>query len=260
MDVCDELDENSFSDTYVNDRQGDYIDEVTGVTLLRDDVAKARMEEMKWYEKFQAFDEVTDETCVLRTGRKPISCRWRDINKGDRERVEVRSRLVAREIKHRGTDSYFAGTPPLALVRYVTSRAATLSNTGKRRQLMVLDAKRAFLHADALTETHVKPPHLRDRERCWLLRKCMYGTLHAAAGWQHLVQKVGTVIGLLNSSNCPCAFGHSTRDLDMVVHGDDFIVAGDGDDLDWLSQKLNEKLELVQKARLGPATRRTASG
>ena len=38
----------------------------------------------------------------------------------------------------------------------------------------------------------------------------------------------------------------------MVVHGDDFIVAGDGDDLDWSSQKLNEKLELVQKARLGP--------
>ena len=38
----------------------------------------------------------------------------------------------------------------------------------------------------------------------------------------------------------------------MVVHGDDFIVAGCGDDLDWLSQTLNEKLELVQKARLGP--------
>ena len=38
----------------------------------------------------------------------------------------------------------------------------------------------------------------------------------------------------------------------MVVHGDDFIIPGDGDDLDWLSQKLDEKLELVQKARLGP--------
>ena len=37
----------------------------------------------------------------------------------------------------------------------------------------------------------------------------------------------------------------------MVVHGDDFIIAGAGDDLDWLSQKLGEKLELV-KARLGP--------
>ena len=31
----------------------------------------------------------------------------------------------------------------------------------------------------------------------------------------------------------------------MVVRGDDFMVAGCGDDLDWLSQKLNEKLELV---------------
>ena len=109
LDVCDELDEldeNSFSDTYVNDLEGDYTDEVTGVTLLRDDVAKARMEEMKQHEKFQAFDEVPDETCVLRTGRKPVSCRWRDINEGGSERVEVRSRLVAREIKHKGTDSY----------------------------------------------------------------------------------------------------------------------------------------------------------
>ena len=96
---------------------------------------------------------------------------------------------------------------------------------------MVLDAKRAYLHADALTETYVKPPHPRDAERCWLLMKCMYGTLPAAAGWQHLVQKDGTDIGLLSSNNCPCAFGQSTRDLDMVVHGDDFIVAGDGDDL-----------------------------
>ena len=64
LDVCDELDEldeNSFSDTYGNDREGGYIDEVTGVTFLRDDVAEARMEEMKWYEKFQAF-EVTDDT------------------------------------------------------------------------------------------------------------------------------------------------------------------------------------------------------
>ena len=130
LDVCDEIDElddNSCSGTYVNDREGDFTDEVTGVTLLRDDVAKARMEEMKWYEKYPAFDEVTGETCVLRTGRKPISCRWRDINKGDSERVEVRSRLAAREIKQKVIDSYFAGTAPLALVRCVLSRAATLS-------------------------------------------------------------------------------------------------------------------------------------
>ena len=52
-------------------------------------------------------------------------------------------------------------------------------------------------------------------------------------------------ISLLSSSNCPRAFGHASRDLDMVVHGDGFVVAGCGDGLNWLSQKLNEMLELV---------------
>ena len=131
LDVCDELGECS---VYVNDCEGDYTNEATGVTLLRDNVAKARMEEMSWYDKFEAYEEVTEETCRMRTGRKPVSCRWRDINKGDNERMKVRSRLVAREIKQEGTDSFYAGVPPLALVRYVISRAATRTKTGKRRQ------------------------------------------------------------------------------------------------------------------------------
>ena len=42
------------------------------------------------------------------------------------------------------------------------------------------------------------------------------------------------------------------RDLDIIVHGDDCIIARGCDDLDWRSHKLNRKLELVQKARLGP--------
>ena len=110
---------------------------MAGATLLRDDAGAARPEEMAWYEKFKAF-EVTDETCVSRTGRKPISLRWRAINEGDNERVEVRSRLVAREIKQKGTDSYFAGTPLLALGRDVVGHAASQSKSGKRRQLMAL--------------------------------------------------------------------------------------------------------------------------
>ena len=167
---------------------------------------------------FEAHEEVTDETCLPRTGRKPISCRWKDINKGGNEHVEVRSRLIGREIKQNGPDSYFAGAPLLARVHYVISRAPTKSKTGERRQLMVL-AKRAFLHDDALAETYVKPPHLRDTERYLRLTKWMYGTFPAAAGWQQHVQKVGAHIGLFSPSNCPRVFGHATRDLDMVVHG-----------------------------------------
>ena len=78
LDVCDELDE---CNVHENDCQGNHADEVTGVTLVREYVAKARMEGMSWYDKL----EVTDVTCVMRTGRKPIPCRWRDINNGDSE-------------------------------------------------------------------------------------------------------------------------------------------------------------------------------
>ena len=60
LDVCDELNEYP-SDVYVNDCEGDYTDEVTGVTLLRDDVAEARAEEMALYRKFKAYEEVTDK-------------------------------------------------------------------------------------------------------------------------------------------------------------------------------------------------------
>ena len=120
--MCDELHEHS-SDVYVNDGERGYNDEGTGGTLLRDDVAKALAEEMAWYEKFKAFVELTDDTCVSLTGRKPLSCRWRDINKRDNERAEVRSRLVAREIKQIGIESSVAETAPSAPVRYVISRA-----------------------------------------------------------------------------------------------------------------------------------------
>ena len=51
----------------------------------------------------------------------------------------------------------------------------------------------------------------------------------------------------------------TSRYLDVVVHRDNVIVAGCGDDLDRLSQKLNEKLELVQKARWGSGNEREAS-
>ena len=61
--MCDELDECP-SDAHVNDCDGKFTDDETGVTLLRDGVAKARAEEMAWYGKFKANEDVPDETSV----------------------------------------------------------------------------------------------------------------------------------------------------------------------------------------------------
>ena len=41
----------------------------------------------------------------------PIGCRWVDINKGDEDNPEYRSRLVAKEIKKDRNQDLFAATP-----------------------------------------------------------------------------------------------------------------------------------------------------
>ena len=74
-----------------------------------------------------------DQMSRMRAARKPISCRRRDINKGESEQVEVRSRLVAREIKQKGTASYFAGTPPSALVVKVCDKQGCNANQDREQ-------------------------------------------------------------------------------------------------------------------------------
>ena len=93
LEVCDELNENNQN---VDDADDGFSDEMTGAPLLRDDVAKAGAEEMTWCDTFEAHEDVAVESCFSRTGRKPISCQWKDINKGDAERVAVRRRLIPR--------------------------------------------------------------------------------------------------------------------------------------------------------------------
>ena len=60
-------------------------------------------------------------------GKPPIIVRWLEVNKGDDENPNYRSRLVAREIRMAGEDAIFAPTPPLESLRMVLSYAVTLS-------------------------------------------------------------------------------------------------------------------------------------
>ena len=55
---------------------------------------------------------IIDE-CLRVTGKPPIKVRWVDTNKGDGERSNYRSRLVAMEFRVGKMDFAFAATPPL---------------------------------------------------------------------------------------------------------------------------------------------------
>ena len=67
------------------------------------------------------YEKVPVSQCYERTGKAPISIRWIDINKGDAEKPNYRSRLVAREINTHKRDDLFAATPPLEALKIILS-------------------------------------------------------------------------------------------------------------------------------------------
>ena len=48
-----------------------------------------------------------------KTGKTHITVRWVDVYKGDDAEPNIRSRLVARQIRQPGEEAIFALTPPL---------------------------------------------------------------------------------------------------------------------------------------------------
>ena len=113
-----ELDEDS---SYIDPQDAVYFDDLSGKVLPEDLVQEARMEEIKFVDKIKLLEVVPRPS-----GVKVIGTRWVDVNKGDEEDYEVRSRLVGKEIKHKGTlEHYFAAMPPLAALKLLLSLAVT---------------------------------------------------------------------------------------------------------------------------------------
>ena len=60
------------------------------------------------------------EAC-RKTGQKPVTVRWVDINKGDNIHPDYRSRLVAKDFKRDKRKDLFAATPPLEALKMLLS-------------------------------------------------------------------------------------------------------------------------------------------
>lgn len=103
--------------------------------------------------------KVPIEECYNKTGKSPMTVRWIDVNKGDTQNPNYRSRFVAREINTHKRDDLFAGTPPLEAFKSILSIAAS-GNKGEA--IMVNDVRRAFFHAKVCREVYVQ---LADEDR-----------------------------------------------------------------------------------------------
>ena len=100
-------------------------DDVTGKRLRIDGVRRARNEEIIEFKKHGVYIKVPIEECYRVTGKAPLKIRWIDINKGDDDNEENRSRLVAKEIKRDKREDLFAATPPLEALKILLSLAVT---------------------------------------------------------------------------------------------------------------------------------------
>mgnify|MGYP003315960231 CR=1 FL=1 len=108
----------------------------------------------------------------MEVGQKVIGVRWIDINKGDTQNPNYRSRLVAREINTSKRMDLFAATPPLEALKLVLS---ILTSGNKGEKLMINDVSRAFFCAPARRQVFVELPddRLRLHRLLGLLEPCL---------------------------------------------------------------------------------------
>ena len=243
------------------------IDAVSGQPLNRGLVELARRKELDYFRDKGVWVKRPRAEAMARTGKRPISIKWIDVNKGDDDNPNYRSRLVAREIRKAGENPIFAPTPPLESLRTILSLAATDlpgskprvrdPKSAERTQVSVIDISRAYFCAstDENDPSYVELPweDPDNRDMCGLLLKHMYGTRKAADGWHceyagQLVNALGFEVGDASA----CVFFHKARDIRCSVHGDDFTTVGEKRHLDWFKAELEKLYELKEAARLGP--------
>ena len=123
-----------------------------------------------------------------------------------------------------------------------------------RRKLLFLGVRRAYFYAAVQRPIYVRPPVEAGCPEgyCARLNVSMYGTRDAASNWESTYSSHLKSHGFIQGRSTPCAFHHPTRDITLVVHGDDFSFLGYDPDLDWCKQIMESAYEIKDRGRLGP--------
>ena len=158
-------------------------DDQSGAWLQPELMAKARREEIAYFKAMNVYRKVPLTKCWEVTGKDPIAVRWVDINKGDTNHPDYRSRLVAKEFRVDVRPDLYAATPPSECLRLLISKLASNPD----QQLMHADVSRAYFYAKAVRPVYVQLPaedfEEGDDTNCGELIMSMYGTRDAAVNW-----------------------------------------------------------------------------
>ena len=129
----------------------------------------------------------------------------------------------------------FAATPPLEGLKCLLSRAMgrRMSRRGKRLKIAFIDIKKAHLFAKTTRKIFIE---LRWEDQApgmvGELVYCLYGTRDAAANFEATYTAVLVAARFTQGVSNPCFFRHDDLDIEVLVHGDDFVVLADDDGVD----------------------------
>ena len=93
---------------------------------------------------------------------------------------------------------------------------------------MLVDISRAHFYAKATRDVYIKLPEEDERANqmgtCGKLLRTMYGTLDAAQKWSEHYARILVEQGFIQGQASPCHFRHPDWGVNLLVHGDDFVV------------------------------------
>ena len=222
-----------------------YFDENTGERLDPRLVAEGEAEELGRFAKMGVYGYADRAAAQNDQEGVFVNVKWVRVNKGTRERPQVKCRLVAQELGY-GTrmDELYANTPSLFCVKMAMLHAA---QEGKGRKLMTLDVKSAFLYGAARRKIYIELPSadpMAGGDKVGVLHKALYGTRDAPQIWQHEIRRVLKAAGFRQSAAQPSVYIHDVRGILLVVHVDDFLISGDPESLEWLFDALSAEWDL----------------
>ena len=120
-------------------------------------------------------------------------------------------------------------------------------------QMSFIDVAKAHVHARPSRNVYVRVPRELGLApgTYGRLKKCCYGTRDAGAPWEECYASALVDHGFRRGVVCPTCFVHESKQISIVVHGDDFVALGEEELLDWYESAMATKFETGDRCRLG---------
>jgi len=186
--------------------------------------------------------------CWLKTGSGPTTVKWVDTKK--------RSRLVGRDFKPKGEEErgdIFASMPPWEAKKFLFSKAASQKGRSRKRKLIFIDATKAHVNGKCEVDAFIDlPEEIQEAGKCAKLNFWLYGMRPAARAWEDTYSNKLVEYGFVQGVSAPTVFFHKEKNMECVVHGDDFTILGFEEDLDDLALAMGSWFEIKVRGKIGP--------